>query len=295
MKKLLLLVSLLMIFGLVACTEETTNTTNDQMTTEETTSGDFDPLADGVLTVGMDLRWAPFETKDPVTGEPTGISVDLAYELGEYLDVEIEIVDLEFGSLIAALNTKDIDVIIASMSITEERAETIDFSDPYFYFSLITLLNKDFQDENNVTTKEELFAIDGVKYVGPRSFVALSIPQQEATNPVILEVNDATAALLEVVQGSSDAFIVDAASAAEYYAANETTTALLWDPIDASPIGMGVRKTDDASFLLALNTFISELGVEGGVYDRLALVYDEIIAEILPGQGLDFYIMENEE
>lgn len=292
MKKIIgLALLLMMVFALGAC--QTNDTTNSGVTTEE--SDEFDPIADGVLTVGMDLRWAPFETKDPVTGDPTGISVDLAYELGRYLDVKVEIVDLEFGSLIAALNTKDIDVIIASMSITEERAEAIDFSDPYFYFSLITVLNKDFQDENNIETKEELFAIDGVKYVGPRSFVALSIPEAQATNPIILEVNDATAALLEVVTGGSDAFIIDAVSASEYHMSNLTTTELLWDPIDSSPIGMGVRQTDVDSFLTTLNEFIAQLGRENGTYDRLAKLYDDVIAESLPGQGLDFYIIENEE
>ena len=278
MKKLLLLL-LVITIGVTpsACSEEEA----------------YDPLADGVLTVGMDLRWAPFETKD-LADNPSGISVDLAYELGRYLDVKVEIVDLEFGSLIAALSTREIDVILASMSITEERAETINFSDPYFYFPLITVLNQDFQDQHNVTTKEELFAIDGVRYVGPRSFVSLSIPEAEALNPVILEVNDASAAVLEVVTGNSDAFIISASSAAEFQAANETTTTLLWDPIDYSPIGMGTRKTDVPEFLESLNAFIAQLDREGGTYDRLSLLYDDIVAEALPGQGLSFYFGEDE-
>lgn len=254
---------------------------------------EYDPLADGVLKVGMDLRWAPFEMKD-TDGNPVGISVEVAKALGEYLDVEVEIVDLEFGSLIASLNSRDIDIIIASMSITEERAEAIDFSEPYFYFPLITLLNKDFQDTHNVTTKEELFAIDGVKYVGPRSFVSLSLPEAEALNPVILEVNDSTAAVLEVTTGSSDAFIISASSAAEYYKTNETTTALLWDPIDSSPIGMGVRQGDVPSFLESVNAFIAQLGTTGGTYDQIATMYDAVIAEGLPGQGLEFYLGEDE-
>jgi polar amino acid transport system substrate-binding protein len=255
--------------------------------------GLYDPLADGVLTVGMDLRWAPFETKDE-NGDPAGISVDLAKKLGEYLGVEVEIVDLEFGSLIASLNTREIDVILASMSITEDRAEAINFTEPYFYFPLITVLNQDFQDANNVQTKEELFAISGVRYVGPRSFVSLTIPEAEAVNPTLLEVNDAAAAVLEVVTGNSDAFIISASSAAAFQLSNPTTTTLLWDPISYSPIGMGTRKTDTASFLESLNAFIAMLDEEGGVYDQLGVMYDDIIAEQLPGQTLEFYLGEDE-
>ncbi len=267
MKKILLVVSaLVFVFVLSAC-------------------GTSD---DDVLKVGMDLRWPPFETVDG-DGMPTGISVDLAYELGEYLDREVEIVDLEFGSLITALETNEIDIIIGSMSITEERALKINFSEPYFYFPLITVLNKDFYDLYQPMTKEDLFGLTNeVVYVGPKSFVSLSIPQAEAVNPVIHEVNDSNAAILEVVSGTSDAFIISASSAAGYNSENPDTTVIMWDPITSSPIGMGMRKSD-TDLLEQVNAFIAALGDTGGVYERLAAKYDDIIAEELPGQGLSFY------
>ena len=129
--------------------------------------------SDNTLKVGMDLRWPPFETIDS-NGDPTGISVDLAYALGEYLDRDVEIVDLEFQTLITALSTGEIDIIIGSMSITDDREANTNFtfSDPYFYFPLITVLNKDFYDANPVDTKDALFAIDVLYDVGPLSFVS---------------------------------------------------------------------------------------------------------------------------
>jgi len=75
------------------------------------------------LKVGMDLRYPPFETVDS-SGAASGISVDIAKELGKFLDREVEIVDLPFGSLITSLQTGEIDIIIASMSITPARQET---------------------------------------------------------------------------------------------------------------------------------------------------------------------------
>lgn len=269
MKKLLLLTTVLIsIIALSACKSD-----------------------DNILRVGMDLRWPPFETVDD-DGMATGISVDLAYELGEYLGREVEIVDLEFGSLITALETNEIDIIIGSMSITDDRAQKINFSDPYFYFPLITVLNKDFYNQYMPQTREDLFAItDEVTYVGPKSFVSLSIPQAEATNPVIHEVNDSNAAILEVVAGTSDAFIISASSAAGYNRENPDTTVLMWDPITSSPIGMGMRKSD-TDLLEQVNEFIGMLNDAGGVYEMLAEKYDDIIAEELPGQGLDFYTQE---
>ncbi len=276
MRKIILSITLfLMVFTLASCV-----TNNDDDTQIK-------------LRVGMDLRWPPFETVDG-DGNPTGISVDLAYELGNYLGKEVEIVDLEFGSLITALETNEIDIIIGSMSITDDRAIKINFSDPYFYFPLITVLNKDFYNEYTPETKDELFGItDEVVYVGPKSFVSLSIPEEEATNATVHDVNDSNAAILEVVAGTSDAFIISASSAAGYHRENPDTTVLMWDPITSSPIGMGMRKSD-TDLLEDVNTFIAKLGETGGVYDMLAEKYDDIIAEELPGQGLDFYIKTDE-
>jgi len=250
-------------------------------------------LTGDTLRVGMDLRWRPFETID-VNGDPIGISVDMAYELGLYLNRPVQIVDLEFGSLITAIETEQIDLIIASMSISAERAEKINFSDPYFYFPLIPVMNKDFNDDYTINSKEDLFAItDEVTYVGPKSFITLDIALQEATNPKIKEVNDSNAAVLEVVTGSSDVFIISASSAAAAQKENDDTTVILWDTVTASPIGMGMNKNDTA-LLTEVNEFISHLGDTDGVYDKLAMKWDVVVAYELPGQGLDFYTEADE-
>lgn len=86
--------------------------------------------SDEVLRVGMELKWPPFETLD-TSGNPDGISVMLAEELGEYLGREVEIVDMQFSALITALETDKVDIILASMSITEERQQKINFTEPY--------------------------------------------------------------------------------------------------------------------------------------------------------------------
>ena len=245
---------------------------------------------DDTLRIGMDLRWPPFETID-VNGAPTGISVDLAYELGEYLNRDVEIIDLDFGTLITSLETGDIDIILASMSITEDRALKINFTEPYFYFPLITVLNKDFAEEYNIETKADLYNLSGVTFIGPKTFVSLTIPAAEADNPILVESDDASGSILEVSNGTADAFIISASSAVEFHNQYSNTTVILWDTITSSPIGMGVRKSD-TELLAQLNEFIAGLE-ENGVYDRLAILYDDIIAEGLPGQGLEIYTSED--
>ncbi len=274
MKKVIaLLITLTLVFVVAACG----NDDNDSADT---------------LRVGMDLSYPPFETRD-TEGDPEGISVDVAYELGEYLDRDVEIVNLTFSSLIPALNAGDIDIIIASMSVTAEREESIDFTTPYFYFPIITLLNKDFQETNDIYSEEALFDHDGVVFTAPEAFVTLDIARERATNPVIQPAQDTSLAVREITSGEADAFMMSPSSVVDANTANPDTTSILWDIIDDSPIAMGVKEGNN-DLLTEANAFIAGME-ENGVYDRLRDKYDTIIGERLPGQTLDFYIRDNEE
>lgn len=230
----------------------------------------------GVLKVGMDLRYPPFEVLN--NENPEGISVDVAYALGEYLGRDVEIVNLPFGSLITSLLTNEIDIIIGSMSITEERKQTIDFSEPYFYFPLVSVLNKTFYEANTIETIDDLYAIDGVRYAGQRGTVFLSLPLNNAMNPVIIETDNAALAMLEVTTGNADAAVFSLLAAAGNQLANSDTTVLFLDPLAVNPIGMGVRKGEDA-FLAQVNQFIAGMALPGSTYDVLAATYNPALLE----------------
>jgi polar amino acid transport system substrate-binding protein len=236
-----------------------------------------------VLRVGMDLRWPPFETIDD-TGNPSGISVAFAEELGQFLDMEVEIVNTEFGSLIPSLETGKIDVIIGSMSITDERKQKINFSDPYFYFPIITLVNAN----SGIETVDDMWTREGVKFVAPEGFFTVAIIEQNANNPEIITA-DNDASILQVKDGTADAFLVSPATVVGGNTRYPEETKILWDPVLRSPIGVGVSK-DNEDLLMKVNEFIA--GLEDGVYDRIGEEFNSVIAESLPGQTLRFYIDE---
>jgi len=244
---------------------------------------------DDVLRVGMDLTFPPFETVDD-DGNPTGISVTLAEEFGKYLGREVEIVDLPFDTLITELNSNTIDVIIGSMSITEERAKSVDFSEKYFNFPLVALVNKVFYDANGIETKEDILDIEGVKFVAPKAFATLDVARALANNPIIREANDVNAAVLEVVSGTSDVFLMSISNAAGHHLANPDTTEILLDPVVLSPIGMAFRKGNE-ELVAEANAFIAGLE-EDGVYDILRDLYNDDIAANIPGETLNVYLQE---
>jgi len=245
---------------------------------------------DDVLRVGMDLRYPPFETEE--NGQPVGISVDVAYKLGEYLGREVEIVNTAFGSLIPSINSREIDIIIASMSITEERKQSVDFSDPYFYFKIISLVNQDFADEYGITedtTTEELLAIEDAQYVGIASQVSASIPIGLGKD--VIEATDLNSAVTEIRQGRADILLMSSFPVTNSHRANPNTTMVVWDPFQSSPIGMAVAKGND-ELLAEVNDFIRAMDEPGGTYDQLRDLWDDEVESLLERYGLDFFIYE---
>ena len=254
-------------------------------------TGETAPVQDP-LRVGMDLRYPPFETQDSA-GVPFGISVDVADAFGDYLDRPVEIVDTNFASLIPALNAGEIDVIIASMSRTAEREQAIDFSEPYFYFKIISLVNRTFAERNGITIdspKEALSDLPQTRFTGITGQVSASIPQSLGFDVEI--ATNLEAAVLNVVQGSSDVLMMSAFPVTRGHLANPEDTIVLWDPFVSSPIAMGVRK-GETELLAHANEFVASMSEPGGVYDELRAKWDAEVQELLGRYGLEFFISED--
>ena len=247
--------------------------------------------SDRPLRVGMDLRYPPFETVTTMN-DPEGISVDVAKAFGDFIGRDVEIVNTNFASLIPALNAGDIDIIIASMSITEERKQSVDFTNPYFYFKIISLLNKSFATTHGLTedsTVEQLLAVTGAKYIGIASQVSATIPASYGKD--VIEATDLSTAVASVAQGTADILLMSANPVVDGYKANQSTTMVVWDAFVSSPIGMAVKK-GNTELLADANRFIETFNDEGGLYAILSEKWDAVLLEKLGRYGLEFYINE---
>ena len=106
------------------------------------------PKTNGVLTVGMvSDKGLPFTiVKD---NKMIGFDVELVERFAAYLGKELKLVDMEFGSLIAAVSTNKVDIIASTLMITEERKQKIDFSDPYYKLNAsVFALKKNIESTN---------------------------------------------------------------------------------------------------------------------------------------------------
>ncbi len=94
------------------------------------------------LTVAMELAYPPFETKDDA-GNPEGIAVDFMQDFADQYGYDLVVENTAWDGLIPSLQTDKADCVISSMTITDERAQVVDFSDPYAMAQLAILANAD--------------------------------------------------------------------------------------------------------------------------------------------------------
>lgn len=214
------------------------------------------------LTVAMELAYPPFETKDNA-GEPQGVSVDFIKDFGKEYGYEVKIENTSWDGLIPALQTGKADCVISSMTITEERKQTVDFSNAYAKAQLAVLANAD----SGITKAEDLNASDKTVAVKTGStgdvWATKNLP-----NAQIVRLADESACVTEVVQGKADGFLYDQLTIYRNQKANPDTTTAVFIPFqDAEEWGVAVSKGND-ELLGQLNEFI-EKSKQDGEFDKL--------------------------
>jgi ABC-type amino acid transport substrate-binding protein len=95
-----------------------------------TTAPEITTIEEGILTVGTDLPYPPFEYREG--GELTGFDVELMDEIASRIGLETEYVDSPFDTIFTDLANGQFDVVISGATITPEREQEVNFSEPYF-------------------------------------------------------------------------------------------------------------------------------------------------------------------
>ena len=110
--------------------------------------------SDNILSVAMECGYAPYNWTQPTDANgavpiadsndfANGYDVMMAKYIAEELGMDLEIVKLDWDSLVPAVQSGTVDCVIAGQSITSARLQMVDFSDPYYYASIVCLVKKD--------------------------------------------------------------------------------------------------------------------------------------------------------
>lgn len=218
------------------------------------------------LKVAMELAYPPFETKDDA-GNPEGLAVDFIRDFGAAYDYDVQIENTAWDGLIPSLQSGKADLVISSMTITPEREESVDFSDPYAMAQLAILANAN----SNIATVDDLNQTD--KKVAVKTGSTGDVyATKHLTNAQIVRLADESACVTEVVQGKADGFLYDQLTIYRNQKANPDTTDAVYIPFqDAEEWGIAVNK-GNTELLNQLNEFIAQSKADGE-FDKLTDKY----------------------
>lgn len=232
---------------------------------EETAASEA--LADGVLTVGTNAEFPPFEYVDD-NGEPDGFDIALIKAIGEKLGVEVEVENMEFASLVSSIGSK-IDVAIAGMTITDERKESVDFSDSYYEAVQYVILPAD----SEIATADDLTGKTiGVQLGTTGDFIATD----DIADSTVQQYNKAVDAVNDLINGRLDCVIVDKNPALVFESKFEGQV----KAVDGAEFGFGTEEyaialpKGDTALVDAVNAALEEIKADG-TFDELVKTYIE--------------------
>ena len=164
----------------------------------------------GKLVVATDTNFPPFEFKDPETGKHTGFDVELWDAIAKSMGAEYSLQPMDFNGIIPGLQSGQIDVGIAGITIKPERAKVVDFSDPYYNAGLLLLVKKDNSEINGI---EDLKGKVVSTKLGTTSEDFLK-NNAEAKEIKLFPNNDAM--FMELLSGGADAVMFDSPVIADF-------------------------------------------------------------------------------
>ncbi|HDA7775899.1 TPA: ABC transporter permease subunit [Staphylococcus aureus] len=171
----------------------------------------------GELRVGLSADYAPMEFEHTVNGktEYAGVDIDLAKKIAKDNNLKLKIVNMSFDSLLGALKTGKIDIIISGMTSTPERKKQVDFSDSYMMTKNIMLVKKD-----KVNEYKDIKDFNNKKVGAQKGTVQEKIAQTEIENASITSLSRLPDVILALKSGKVEGAVVEKPVAEAYLKQN---------------------------------------------------------------------------
>ncbi|HCY0748159.1 TPA: ABC transporter permease subunit [Staphylococcus aureus] len=171
----------------------------------------------GELRVGLSAEYAPMEFEHTVNGktEYAGVDIDLAKKIAKDNNLKLKIVNMSFDSLLGALKTGKIDIIISGMTSTPERKKQVDFSDSYMMTKNIMLVKKD-----KVNDYKDIKDFNNKKVGAQKGTEQEKIAQTEIENASITSLSRLPDVILALKSGKVEGVVVEKPVAEAYLKQN---------------------------------------------------------------------------
>lgn len=238
-------------------------------------SRQYDLESETKIVVGLEAAYAPFNWAEvspneftmPISNQPgsyvDGYDVSIARLVGNTLNKTVEFKAIDWLGLIPALNSRDINIIIAGMSPTEVRKKEIAFSDEYYRSEIVMLVKGDGAYKGATSIND----FDGARVVAQISTIYDEVIDQIPNVIHQTPLDDYASLALAVASGSSDAFVAEMPVAISVVSSNPNLKIVSltnggFETLDEDiTVAIGVRKID-ADLLEALNSALALISQE---------------------------------
>ncbi|MGM0414786.1 MAG: basic amino acid ABC transporter substrate-binding protein [Bacillota bacterium] len=211
--------------------------------------------------VGTSAGFPPFEYIED--GEVVGFDIDLMKAIGESQDFEVEFQDISFDSLIPGLQSGTIDIVAAGMTITEERAQVVDFTDPYYSANQAVLVREDSDTNITVLYGDNRLAVQ----TGTTGdlWVEEYLLDTEILTGNVTHFDTFVLAVQDLINENVDGVVLDTPVAQRYAADNPVE--MVAELITGEEYGLAVAQ-GNTELLDKLNAGLEDV-IESGVMDEL--------------------------
>ena len=221
----------------------------------------------GTIKFGTNAEFPPFESvvAEGVIGEFDGIDMAVAKEIGERLGMEVSMENMEFDSLLVSLQNKQVDAVIAAMTVTDERKEAVDFSTPYYTATQVMIVKED-SDIAKASDMEgkKIAVVQG--YTGETCVKDLGYDYEA--------FKKGTECIMELLNGKCDVVVIDSATAQKYIEDNEGLKIVEDnDAFSSEEYAIAVNK-DNKELLEKINSVIDEMLEDGTIAEYSAKYID---------------------
>ncbi len=245
--------------------EETAEETADDAAAADTEgetaeAGEVTTVTEGILTMGTNAAFPPYEYYEGDT--VVGIDAEIAQAIAEKLGLSLEIVDMDFNSIITAVQSGKVDVGIAGMTVEPDRLENVDFTDSYATGVQVVIVTED----SDIASVDDL---EG-KLIGTQEgTTGWSYCSEDYGDDMVIPYTNGATAVQALLDGKVDCVVIDQQPALSFVEANEGLK-ILETEYAVEDYAIAVSK-DNTALRDAINTALNELIEDGtvqGILDK---------------------------
>lgn len=229
--------------------------------------------SEDTLVMGTNAAFPPFEFTTTegqgLVGEFDGIDVAIAQEIAKSMGKELKIEDMEFEGLLASVQTGKVDMVVAGMTASDERRQSVDFSDTYYTATQVMVVapdNEDIKTAEDLKNGKKVGVVIG--YTGD-TIVTDDLKIDEAN---ITRANRGVDVVQDVKNGKLDAVVIDSATGKALAEKNGLKVVEDSEAFESEEYAIAVAKGND-KLLESINKVLDELKANGTI-DQLAEKYN---------------------